>query len=89
MDLEVNLTPGNYTVFVSANWVASEYAYNLSFYGSERVSFERVYTEKVPNLIGHSLEGLNLSSGRRTDLNKTSAQYFLYHHESNLVVLSV
>jgi hypothetical protein len=51
----VNLTPGTYTAFVSGNWKHGEYAYNLTFYGAERVDFERVYTEKVPNLIGQSL----------------------------------
>jgi hypothetical protein len=56
----VNLTPGNYTVFVSANWKHVEYAYNLTFYGSEKIDFERVYTERVPNLISQSLENINL-----------------------------
>lgn len=85
----MSLTPGSYTVFISGNWKHTEYAYNLTFYGSERIDFERVYTAKVPNLISQSLETLNLENGRRTDLNKTSAQYFLYHPESNLVVLTV
>ena len=83
------MTPGSYTVFVAANWKHTEHSYNLTFYGSERVDFERVYTSKIPNLISQSLESLNVESGRRTDLNKTSAQYFLYQRESNLVVLTV
>lgn len=87
--MEVNLAPGSYTVFVAGNWKHHEYSYNLTFYGSERVDFERVYTSKVPNLINQSLEALNVENGRRSDLNKTSAQYFYYHPESNLVILTV
>lgn len=85
----MNLSPGIYTVFVSANWKHSEYAYNLTFYGSERIDFERIYNEKVPNLIGQSLESLNLQQGKRVDLNKNAAQYFLYQPDSNLIVLTV
>ena len=43
----------------------------------------------MPNLIGQSLESINLQQGKRVDLNKNSAQYFLYHHDSNLIVLTV
>jgi hypothetical protein len=39
LDLEVNLPPGSYTAFVSGNWKQGEYAYNLTFYGSEHVDF--------------------------------------------------
>jgi hypothetical protein len=49
------LAPGSYTVFVAANWKHAEYSYNLTFYGSERVDFERVHTSKLPNLISQSL----------------------------------
>jgi hypothetical protein len=48
-----------------------------------------VYTEKVPNLISQSLENINVNSGRRTELGRNAAQYFLYHPESNLVILTV
>ncbi|GEM_PF-2771928 len=61
----------------------------MTFYGSERVDFERVYTDKVPNLISQSFESVNVSNGKRTDLNKTTIQYFLYHPESNLILLTV
>ena len=74
---------------MAANWKHTEYSYNLTFYGSERVDFERVYTSKLPNLISQSLETLNVENGRRTDINKTSAQYLFYQHESNLIILSV
>jgi len=89
LDLEVNLAAGTYTAFVSANWRHAEYAYNLTFYGSERVDFERVYTEKVPNLISQSLEEINVHNGKRTELNKNSCQYFHYHPQSNLAILTV
>jgi hypothetical protein len=85
----VNLAPGSYTVFVAGNWKGAEHSFNLSFYGADRIDFERVHTEKIPNLISQSLEALNVSSGRRSDLNKTTAQYFTYHPESNLVLLTV
>jgi hypothetical protein len=74
---------------VAGNWRNQEYSYNLTFYGSERVDFERVYTSKLPNLISQSLESLNVTNGKRTDLNRTSVQYFYYHPESNLVILTV
>ena len=65
LDLEVNLTPGNYTVFVAVNWLHEEHSFNLSFYGSERVDFSRVYNEKNPNHIAQSLEALNIEHGTR------------------------
>lgn len=40
-------------------------------------------------MISQSLEQINLSSGRKTDLGRNAAQYFLYHAESNLVILTV
>jgi hypothetical protein len=55
LDLEVNLAPGNYTAFVAVNWRHEEHSFNLSFYGSERVDFTRIYNEKDPNHIARSL----------------------------------
>jgi hypothetical protein len=43
----------------------------------------------VPNLIGQSLESINLEAGRRTELSKSSCQHFHYHPPSNLAVLTV
>jgi len=60
----VQLTPGDYTVFVAVNWKSEEHYFNLAFYGSERIDFSRVYNEKNPNHIAQSLESLNVSSGR-------------------------
>lgn len=48
-----------------------------------------MYTEKIPNLISQSLENINVEVGKKTDLNKNSAQYFHYHPQSNLVILTV
>ncbi len=61
----------------------------MTFYGPDRVDFQRVYNERVPNLISHSLEHLNIEHGTRSDLSKTSARYIHYHPESNLVLLTI
>ena len=85
----MNLTPGNYTVFTAINWVGEDHSFDLSFYGSERVDFSRVYTEKDPNLISKAFEGYNVANGQRSEPSKTSAQYSSYHPESNCIILTV
>ena len=53
------------------------------------MAFYRVYNERDPNLIGTGLGAVNVSQGKRTDLNKTTAQYLSYHRESNCVLITV
>ena len=89
MDLEVNLTAGNYTVFSAINWVGEDQSFNLTFYGSEKIDFRRVYTDKEPNTISQSLESYNVENGKKTELSKTSTQYFSYHRESNCIIITV
>ena len=69
------------------NWKGADHSFNLTFYGSEKVDFSRVHTDKEPNLIAQSLEDVNVNNGRKTD-NKTSAQYFYYQRESNLLLIT-
>jgi len=40
-------------------------------------------------LISQSFENINIENGKRTELTKTSAQYLLYHPDSNLVLITV
>lgn len=89
LDLEVNLTPGNYTVFSAINWVGEDHSFNLTFYGSEKIDFSRVYTDKEPSAVSQGLESYNVDNGKRTDLSKTAAQYFSYHRESNCIIITV
>jgi len=77
--LEVNLPAGNYTVFAAINWVGQDQAFNLTFYGSEKVDLSRVYTDKEPNAISQGLESWNVENGRRTELSKSATQYLSYH----------
>lgn len=74
---------------MAVNWKHTDESFNLSFYGSERIDFYRVYNERDPNHIATGLQALNLDQGRRTELNKTTAQYLTYHHESNTVLITV
>lgn len=83
------MTPGNYTVFVAVSWKHEDHSFNLTFFGSEKVDFSRVYNDKDPNSISQSLESVNVDQGKRTDLSKTTAQYTLYHRESNCVLITV
>lgn len=65
-----------------------EHNFNLTFYGSERVDFSRVYNDKNPSHIAQSLEALNVTNGKRVETSKTSAQYITYHPESNLILIT-
>lgn len=74
---------------MAGSWKTGDQTFNLTFYGSEKVAFYRVYNERDPNLIGTGLGAVNVSQGKRTDLNKTTAQYLSYHRESNCVLITV
>ena len=84
----MNLEAGSYTVFVAINWKGADQSFNLTFYGSERVDFSRIHTDKEPNLISQSLENYNVDNGRKTD-SKGSVQYFSYQRESNLFLITL
>ena len=74
---------------MAGNWKTHQQCYHLSFYGSHRIDFSRLHTEKDPNLIAQGLESLNLEEGRRTDQGRNISQYFLYEPFSNTVVATV
>jgi hypothetical protein len=88
LDLEVDLEPGSYTVFVAVNWKGADHAFNLSFYGSERVDFSRVHTDKEPSFISQGLESYNLENGRKTD-TRGQVQYSSYQRESNCFIITL
>ncbi len=68
LDVEVNLTEGEYEVFVAGHWKAKEYDYDLTFLGKEKVSFKREYTSKFPNKIAEALTKLNVSTGKSSSI---------------------
>lgn len=37
LDIEVNMTPGEYQLFAFVNWNSHVYDFNLTFYGSRHV----------------------------------------------------
>lgn len=80
---------GDYTVFVAVNWKNEEHNFNLSFYGSERIDFSRVYNEKNPTHIAHCLQSSNVFTGKRVETSKTSTQYTSYQSDSNLILITV
>ena len=86
--MEVNLEAGSYTVFVAINWKGADQTFNLTFYGSEKVDFSRIHTDKEPNLISQGLEAYNVNYGKKTD-SKGSVQYSSYQRESNLILITL
>lgn len=74
---------------MAISWKQVDQSFNLSFYGSEKVDFSRVYTEKEPSQITQGLEALNLAEGKKTDPSKTSSQYFSYHKDSNCILITL
>jgi hypothetical protein len=76
-------------VFAAVSWKGADQSFDLSFYGSERVDFTRVYTEKDPSLIGRGLEEWNVRLGRKTELSKTATQWVIYQIESNCIIITV
>lgn len=88
LDVEVNLTEGEYEVFVAGHWKAKEYDYDLTFFGKEKVSFKREYTSKFPNKIAEALTKLNVATGKSSSLGNV-LQFVQHHKESNLVLITV
>lgn len=78
LDVEVNLTAGEYEVFVVGHWRSKEYDYDLTFFGKEKVSFKREYTSKFPNKIAEALTKLNISTGQSSPLG--GSIQFIQHH---------
>ena len=88
LDVEVNLTEGEYEVFVAGHWKAKEYDYDLTFFGKEKVYFKREYTSKFPNKISEALTKLNVATGKSSSIGN-AVQYSQYHKESNLILITV
>lgn len=44
IDLVVELTPGQYTVFCIGSWGGSAYDYSVTYFGDHNVRFEKNYT---------------------------------------------
>lgn len=59
--MQVNLTPGEYIVFLTVNWVERDYDFNISVYGTELVTFKRIHNKNNPSLIA---SGINVQAIR-------------------------
>ncbi len=55
LDIKIDLKPGEYHIFCFAIWKYQQYDFNLSFYGSKKINFIKINTEKHPNLISRGL----------------------------------
>jgi hypothetical protein len=88
LDVEVNLTEGEYEVFVAGHWKGKEYDYNLTFFGQQKVTFKREYTSKFPNKISEALTKLNIGTGKSSSLGNVF-QFVQHHKESNLILITV
>lgn len=87
LDVELNLTAGDYQVFVAGHWKSREYDFYLTFVGQEKVQFKRVYISGFPNKITEALTKINLDTGKRSALGYCN-QYIQHHKESNLVLVT-
>lgn len=86
--MEVNLTAGEYTVFVAGHWKSREYDYDLTFFGQHSVQFRREYTSRFPNKITEALTKLNMLTGR-LEVGSVCSQHVQHHKETNLVLVTV
>lgn len=87
LDVEVNLTEGEYEVFVAGHWKSREYDYDLTFFGQEKVQFKRIYNSSFPNKIAEAFTKINLESGKRSSLGHCN-QFIQHHKESNLILVT-
>lgn len=78
LDLLVQLTPGQYTIFCIGSWSGSAYDYSITLFGDHAVKFDKNYTESFPNIIMKSLQEVNLSTGKRSAKGHVD-EYILYH----------
>jgi hypothetical protein len=63
LDVQVSLTPGEYLVFLTVNWVDRDYDFNLSVYGTELVTFKRVYNKNNPALVASGVNSQAIREG--------------------------
>jgi hypothetical protein len=88
LDVEVNLTPGEYHIFAFVHWAYHVYDFNLTFYGSRQVDFVKIPTLKNHNIISLGLQNYNLQYGKRSALGHVH-QYIIHHQETNLILITV
>lgn len=63
VDVQVNLTPGEYIVFLTVNWVQKDYDFNISVYGSELVTFKRIHNKNNPSGIATGIDAQAIRDG--------------------------
>jgi len=63
LDVQVNLTPGEYLVFLTVNWVERDYDFNISVYGTELVTFKRVYNKNNPAVVASGVNSQAIREG--------------------------
>lgn len=87
MDLELELTPGEYIVHIITSWTDKDHDLNLSIYGSSLINLSRVYHKKYPALLAEGLEPLALRDGNQTVRNGVE-EYTYVHQPTGLIVIS-
>jgi hypothetical protein len=87
IDLEVSLSPGEYTIHVIADWKAKEYDFFLSFYGCVKLDLKKLYTREMPKMLTQSLDKESIEKGTMSSKGPVN-EYTLYHEDSNLIIVT-
>lgn len=87
-DLEVNLDAGEYVVIILALWNSDWFDLNFSLYGTELVTFKKVYNKFDPSIIARGLQEDSLLHGNKT--SRSGVEEIVHLHEpSGLILVSV
>jgi len=87
IDLEVSLSPGEYTIHIIADWLDKEYDFFLTFYGCVKLDMKKVYTREFPKLLTQSLDKVSIENGQMSTRGNVN-EYVLYHEDTNLIVVT-
>ena len=85
-DIEVNLDAGEYVVVILALWRADWFDLNFSLYGTELVSFKKVYNKFDPTIIARGLQEDSLYAFKTSRSGVDETVYL--HEPSGLIVVS-
>ena len=87
-DIEIELEAGEYVVILLALWNGDWHDINFSLYGTELVSFKKVYNKFDPTIIAKGLQEDSLANGTR--LSRSGVEEVVYLHEpSGLIVVTL
>lgn len=78
LDVEVNLDAGEYVVILLALWKSEWYDLNFSLYGTELVSFKKVYNKFDPSIIAKGLQDESLARGVKSSKGGVEESVYLH-----------